>query len=168
MSAEPGEGERPKALIPHACTIPSREPHRSLTVAPLIGNQRCYGEATVRVWRGSGRTAWGSACGRERGAVPLKTAKSQKLHHKCLNRRDLSPLHGTATRPPPGRIQNIRCKWPLNRTFPTLHSAFAQATPRPLQGHFKAPTRRVDSQGIGTPKPPQGYPKAPTRLQRGE
>ena len=65
-SAEPGEGERPKALIPHACTIPSREPHRSLTVAPLIGNQRCYGEATVRLacvsWETPNRLPWFLPC----------------------------------------------------------------------------------------------------------
>ena len=37
-------------------------PHRSLPVAPLIGNQRCYGEATV--WfpggYGAGLDAWGN------------------------------------------------------------------------------------------------------------
>jgi hypothetical protein len=42
-----------------ARTIPSREPHRSLPVAPLIGDQRCYGEATVRVWGGSGEASGG-------------------------------------------------------------------------------------------------------------
>ena len=36
------------------CTIPSREAHRSLTVAPLIADQRCYGEATVSLRCGDG------------------------------------------------------------------------------------------------------------------
>ena len=42
-----------------ACTIPSREPHHSLPVAPLAPGQRCYGEATVRVWGGSGEAIGG-------------------------------------------------------------------------------------------------------------
>jgi hypothetical protein len=37
------------------------EPHRSLPVAPLIGDQRCYGEAPVRPARGSGGVSQGIA-----------------------------------------------------------------------------------------------------------
>ena len=47
------------ALVLQACTIPSREPHRSLTVAPLASGQRCYGEATVWVWESSGEASGG-------------------------------------------------------------------------------------------------------------
>ena len=47
-------------------------------------------------------TTWGSACGRERGAVPLKTAESQNLHHKCLKRRDLSPIFMDRPQTAPG------------------------------------------------------------------
>jgi hypothetical protein len=42
--------------FPTACrhdgTVSPPEPHRSLSVAPLIGDKRCYGEATVRLRRG--------------------------------------------------------------------------------------------------------------------
>ena len=95
---------RPPSLWPlflQPCTRASREPRRSLPVAPLIGDKRCYGEATVRAWgapvrrAGSGRSV----------THPTETAKNQKLHHKCLNRRNLSPLPRTATGPPPGRPQ---------------------------------------------------------------
>jgi len=43
----------PGGLILQARTIPSREPHRSLPVAPLIADKRCYGEATVWLRCGS-------------------------------------------------------------------------------------------------------------------
>ena len=42
-----------------------------------------------------------------------------------------------------------------------------QATPKPPQSHIKAPTKRVDSQGIGTSKPHQGSTKATTKLRQG-
>jgi hypothetical protein len=41
-------------LFLQTCTTPSREPHRSLTVAPLIGDQRGDGEAPGRSAGGSG------------------------------------------------------------------------------------------------------------------
>ena len=45
----------------------------------------------MRVWGGSGGTTWGSACGRE-GRGSTKNSEEPKLHHKCLNRRDLMRL----------------------------------------------------------------------------
>ena len=39
--------DQPKLIIP-TCTRPSRRPRRYLAVAPLIGDQRCYGEAPAR------------------------------------------------------------------------------------------------------------------------
>ena len=39
----------PESSLPHArTTVAPPGPHRSLPVAPLIGDKRCYGEATVR------------------------------------------------------------------------------------------------------------------------
>ena len=65
-SALPALGQRsPPPPLP-ILFLSSPEPHRSLSVAPLIRNQRCYGEATVRVGRygavvaGNGwEAAWG-------------------------------------------------------------------------------------------------------------
>ena len=44
--------------MPHGSGISraSPDPHRRLAVAPLIADQRCYGESPVRVRRGSGWT----------------------------------------------------------------------------------------------------------------
>ena len=40
--------------------------------------------------------------------ITPKTAKEQKLHHKCLYHRDLSPLHESATRDNfEGRRKNV-------------------------------------------------------------
>ena len=75
--------------FPTACrhdgTVSPPEPHRSLSVAPLIGDKRCYGEATVRLRRGQaqdrewrGRTRLPQSvepargCGSRRFGTPLR------------------------------------------------------------------------------------------------
>jgi hypothetical protein len=145
----------PLAPILQACAIPSREPHRSLPVVPLIPNQRYYGEATVWVWGGSGGTTWGSACGRERGAVPLKTAESQKLHHKWLNRRDLSPLHGTAPRPPPRPTPDPYWAAKGHAAGPSVLRVLIQAA------HYQSLTRPASER----PHPPTTPPAVKSRWQ---
>src|ERR1035438_7204475 len=77
-------------------TRPSRGPPRRLTVVPLIGDKRYYGESPVRLRR----------CARAVGdAVPHftpKTAKNPRLPHERHNRIRLPDQHWEHTRVTPG------------------------------------------------------------------
>ncbi len=72
---------------PGSAPIPTPETHRSLTVAPLIADQRCYGEAPARRRRGPRGgpvQSWRNSLSQ----LPSRRQPGQS-HHVCYCRMNL-------------------------------------------------------------------------------